>query len=122
MYKTPWQQASREAIFISGKNRQIVMHIGENIRRVREWKGIRREYVAAQLNIHLTALGNIERGQTDLTVSRLLQIAAILEVPPALLFEETSLPPGTGGELNTLTDQLNRLNSVLGQLLHTLQP
>ncbi len=92
------------------------MNIGENIRRVREWKGFRREYVATRLDMHLTSYGNIERGQSDLSVRRLLQIADVLEVPPAALFGEVRAVPAD----LPLAESIRQLNAVLEKLQEKL--
>lgn len=52
--------------------------IGERIRQLRQQKGLSQENMADQLNISTTAYGDIERGKTDVTLSRLHKIAAIL--------------------------------------------
>ncbi len=56
------------------------MDIGDKIRKVRELKGLKQEYVAGQLGLSVTAYGNIERNDSSLTFDRLEQIAAVLEV------------------------------------------
>ncbi|HUC81763.1 MAG TPA: helix-turn-helix transcriptional regulator [Flavisolibacter sp.] len=56
------------------------MNIGDKIRKVRELKGLKQEYVAGQLGLSVTAYGNIERNDSSLTFERLEQIAAVLEV------------------------------------------
>src|SRR5690606_27252380 len=60
------------------KKKQV--NIGANIRNFRELKGFTREQMAHDLNLSISAYGNIERNQTDLTISRIQQIAEILEV------------------------------------------
>ena len=92
------------------------MQIGENIRRIREWKGYRREYLADKLGMHLTSYGNIERGQSDLTVKRLLQIAQILEVPPGILFSEATAPTPPGYSVVSVAESLHLLQEALQQL------
>lgn len=52
--------------------------IGERIRQLRQQKGFSQENMADQLNISTTAYGDIERGKTDVTLSRLHQIASVL--------------------------------------------
>lgn len=56
------------------------MDIGDKIRKVRELKGFKQEYVANKLGMSVTAYGNIERNDSSLTFERLEQIAEILEV------------------------------------------
>lgn len=54
-----------------------------NIRRIRELKNFTREYVAAELNMSSSGYGKIERGEVDLTVSKLYKISNILGVTPS---------------------------------------
>ncbi len=56
------------------------LNIGENIKKFRELKGLTREQMADYLNLSVSAYGNIERNKTDLTISRVQQIAQILAV------------------------------------------
>jgi len=54
--------------------------IAANIRNTRERLGYTQEYLAAKLSISQNAYSKIELGYTKITVERLFQIAAILEV------------------------------------------
>ena len=56
------------------------MNIGEKIRKVRELKGFKQEYVAGKLGLSVTAYGNIERNESSLSFDRLEEIARVLEV------------------------------------------
>lgn len=56
------------------------MNIGDKIRKVRELKGFKQEYVASRLGLSVTAYGNIERNDSSLTFDRLEEIAEVLEV------------------------------------------
>ena len=56
------------------------MHVGDKIRKVRELKGYKQEYVADQLNMSVTAYGNLERGDSSPSFDRLEEIAKVLEV------------------------------------------
>ena len=47
----------------------------ENIRKIRELKNFTREYVAAELKMSTSGYGKIERGDVDLTVSKLIEIS-----------------------------------------------
>ncbi|WP_439695601.1 helix-turn-helix domain-containing protein [Mucilaginibacter sp. AW1-7] len=57
-----------------------VKAIAANIRRTREMLNYTQEYLAAKLKISQNAYSKIELGYTKITVERLFQIAAILEV------------------------------------------
>jgi transcriptional regulator with XRE-family HTH domain len=56
------------------------MNYGDNIKKFRELKNITREQMAADLKLSLSGYSKIERGEIDLTISRIQQIAQILEV------------------------------------------
>jgi transcriptional regulator with XRE-family HTH domain len=57
------------------------MQIGEKIRRLRELKGLKQENIAHALGMSVSAYGNLERGDTQLTFEKLEQIAGVLEIP-----------------------------------------
>lgn len=61
--------------------------VNVNIRRIRELMGLTREHVASELNMSPSGYGKIERGEVDLTISRLLDISKVLNVSTtSLLF------------------------------------
>jgi transcriptional regulator with XRE-family HTH domain len=68
------------------------MHIGEKIKQIRILKNLKQSAVAAEVGLSVTAYGNIERGKTfKLSVTRLLQIASVLQVPPdEILYSSSS--------------------------------
>lgn len=47
--------------------------------------------MADLLNLSTTAYGDIERGKTDLTLSRLMQIAQVLDVAPVTLLTDEAV-------------------------------
>lgn len=61
--------------------------LGEQVRRLRETRGISQEGFAALANIDRAAYGKLERGEANLTLLTLARVAAALEVDLALLFE-----------------------------------
>lgn len=54
------------------------MSIENNIRKLRELKNYTQAYMADELNLSLSGYGKLERGEIDLTISRLEKIASIL--------------------------------------------
>ncbi len=54
--------------------------IGQKIKNIRTWKNLSRQQAADALSISVTNYGYIERGETDLPVSRLVDIAKVFEV------------------------------------------
>ncbi len=63
------------------------MSVHEKIKLVRQTKGFTQEDIAEQLGMSPNAYGDIERGDTDVKLSRLLQLAKLFEMKPAELFE-----------------------------------
>ncbi|GAB3906441.1 hypothetical protein GCM10028803_38780 [Larkinella knui] len=61
------------------------MTISSQIRLLRQQKGYSQENMADMLGLSTTAFGDIERGKTDLTISRLQQIATALGTTAAQL-------------------------------------
>ena len=59
----------------------------ENIRKIRELKNLTREFVAAELKMSASGYGKIERGDVDLTVTKLLEISKVLNVSIEFIFK-----------------------------------
>ncbi|ADB37193.1 helix-turn-helix domain-containing protein [Spirosoma linguale] len=64
----------------------------EKIRLQRLQRGLSQENMADLLNLSTTAYGDIERGKTDLTLSRLSQIANVLAISPLALLTDEAIP------------------------------
>ena len=63
----------------------------ERIRLQRLQRGLSQENMADLLGLSTTAYGDIERGKTDLTLSRLSQIATVLDVSPVALLTDEAI-------------------------------
>jgi len=61
------------------------MLLAQKIKVHRLKKKYSQQYMAEKLDISQNAYSKIERGKTDLTVKRMLEIAAILEVSAVML-------------------------------------
>lgn len=57
-----------------------MLQAAQNIKIIRELKNLTQEYVSSQLNLSIPSYSNIETGKTDLTITRLQQIAKVLEI------------------------------------------
>lgn len=55
----------------------------ENIKKFRELKNLTRDELATQLDMSLSGYSKLERGDVELSVKRLYQIATILEISPS---------------------------------------
>lgn len=67
--------------------KEIQKKVGENIEHIRLLKRKAIKEVASSINLSGSGYRNIERGITDISVSKLFQIAAILGVQPVQLLE-----------------------------------
>jgi transcriptional regulator with XRE-family HTH domain len=61
--------------------------LGENIRRIRESKGISQEYLAFEAGLDRTYVGGAERGERNLTILSSLKISGALGVELSSLVE-----------------------------------
>ena len=62
--------------------------IGERIRKARMLSGLSQQNIADELGLTVASYSNIERGVTDITVSRLYQLATLLNVGIYFFLEE----------------------------------
>jgi transcriptional regulator with XRE-family HTH domain len=60
----------------------MILQPENKIKQIRELKNFTQEYVAQQLGLSTRAYSKIETGETQLTINRLNEISAILEVQP----------------------------------------
>jgi transcriptional regulator with XRE-family HTH domain len=67
--------------------------LGERLRARRESLGLSQEALADRAGVHWTFLGQVERGQRNLSLHNLLKIAAGVGVDPAELVRGLE-PPG----------------------------
>ena len=56
--------------------------IGNSIRKIRELKGLKQESVAIKLGLTTNGYGKIERGESQINLERLYQIADVFDVSP----------------------------------------
>ena len=62
--------------------------VGSKIKKLREERGFKQEYIAAEMGITQSSYGRLEKDDDRLTVTKLLQIAEILNVSASVLFGE----------------------------------
>ena len=67
--------------------------VSENIKKFRELKGITREQIAENLDMSVSGFSKIERGEIDLTISKLEKIANAIGVSASqiLNFDATNI-------------------------------
>jgi transcriptional regulator with XRE-family HTH domain len=65
--------------------------LGENVRRLREAKGMSQEVLAFEADLHRTYISGVERGRRNPTVIAIAQLADALGVEPARLLEKAKI-------------------------------
>ncbi len=91
--------------------------LSERIRQFRLHKGLSQENMADMLGLSTTAYGDLERGRTELSVSRLENIAKLLDIP---LSELLGLESATLSETEWLRQENTRLIAVNSSLQNEL--
>lgn len=64
------------------------LEVGCNIRKWRNLKGMKQDFLADQLEISKVSISKIETGKTDIPLKRLFAIASIFEIRIQLLFSD----------------------------------
>ncbi|WP_025763194.1 helix-turn-helix domain-containing protein [Dyadobacter tibetensis] len=92
--------------------------IPEKLRNLRLAKGLSQENMADLLHISTTAYGDLERGKTEMTLSRLESVAEVLAValPDLLGLDTDGLP-----EIDYLRQENARLIALNGRLHNELE-
>jgi XRE family transcriptional regulator, regulator of sulfur utilization len=97
-----------------------ITNLAERIRQIRLQKGLSQENMADMLGLSTTAYGDMERGRTELSVSRLENIAKLLDValPDLLGFNQVALSESDWlrQENTRLLAENRRLHNELDQL------
>jgi transcriptional regulator with XRE-family HTH domain len=75
------------------KMQGLQQHVGLRLKTLREAKGLSQEALAAVCGFHRTYVGLIERGERNISVSTIEQLAAGLGVEPAALLEASGAAP-----------------------------
>jgi transcriptional regulator with XRE-family HTH domain len=104
------------------------LNIGKNIRQIRELKSYTQTFMADHLNMSIGGYSKIETGQTDVSISKVQQIADILETDLGTIFNfdaknifhqcnnENSVITGTINTQNNNGDLLEFLTSIQDQI------
>lgn len=87
------------------------MNIGNNIKKLRELKGLTQENMAEELKMSTNGYGKIERGETEVTVNKLEKISEVLgmSINDVLSFDEKNAFTNFGG----ITGDHNQIGVIL---------
>ncbi len=73
--------------------------IGKNIKFLRESRGFSQETLGLKAGFHRTYIGAIERGERNITITNLCQLASALRVNPSVLLLDDSFDWETSKKL-----------------------
>jgi transcriptional regulator with XRE-family HTH domain len=85
----------------------VFMKVCEKIKRLRMEKGWSQEEVANKLDISVNAYGAIERGETDVNLSRLEAISDVFKIDTADLFDKKTNVINNFAEVQVQNNQSN---------------
>jgi transcriptional regulator with XRE-family HTH domain len=115
------------------KQKVNLTKIGSSIRKIREIKGLKQENVAQKLGLTTNGYGKIERGESQINLERLNQIAEIFHVSPndILDFNENtvynfenmnnSAPNGTVNNYSSSEDERQLFLNQITALNHLVE-
>ena len=66
---------------------QYLKRFGENLKKIREAKGISQRSLASSCNVDHSHISRIEKGEKNITVLTILELAGALEVKPKKLLD-----------------------------------
>ena len=96
-------------------------NIGNNIKKWRELKDIKQELLAKRLKITSAALSKIENGKTDITITRIEQIADALEIDFSLLLASPQQILRNTNDLSSHPNLFSHYKTVSDDLLLVMQ-
>lgn len=65
--------------------------LGQNIKKYRLEKGLSQEKLSELLDVNSKFIGHVERVERNISLTKLVELAEILDVPMNLLFDFTDL-------------------------------
>lgn len=99
----------------------FIMNVGKNIKQIRELKNFTQTFVAEKLNMSIGGYSKIESGQSEITISKLKQVADILEtdINTILNFDTKNIFNQCHNQNSVILGNINTLNNN-GKLLDYL--
>ena len=72
----------------ASEKEKLLLSVGERIRKMRLHHDKTTKEIAAHLNITTQAYGNMERGKSDISISRLIELSKYFDVPLVQIITE----------------------------------
>lgn len=95
------------------KTEELKKRIGENIRRIRQQQEITVKQVCNDLEISAAAYSNIERGVTDISVSRIVELSEYFSVHFSQILSVDNTTIYQFAEINNVTASSNQQITTL---------
>ncbi|WP_207513042.1 helix-turn-helix domain-containing protein [Longitalea luteola] len=70
----------------AGDDQDILKKFGDNLKKIRKRKGLSLRALSYECSIDFSDIGKIERGQTNITLLTIMQLAKALDIPAEDLF------------------------------------
>jgi transcriptional regulator with XRE-family HTH domain len=70
----------------AGEDKETLKEFGSNLKKIRKRKGLSLRALSYECSIDFSDIGKIERGEINVTLLTILQLARALAVPPEELF------------------------------------
>ncbi len=101
----------------------LTINIGEKIRHYRKERGFSQEELAYRASLHNTYIGQLERGEKNLTVESLAKVCAALDITLAEFFQgSASTPKMLSLEIEKIILLLeNRSKNDQGRILNLIE-
>lgn len=108
-----------------------IKKISANIKKYRELKGLTREDIAVELDMSVSGYSKIERGEIDLTITKLQRISEVLGVSASdiLNLDVTNIfnisnnqqVQGLGSKESNITNNLNKVDDYTQKYIKMLE-
>lgn len=95
---------------ISGK----ITPMANRLKELRDAAGFTQQSLADALGVHLITVGKLERGETQMTVAKMEQYAAVLGVSPRELMDE---PDEASARLTAIETKLDKATAKINRLM-----
>ena len=107
----------------------FLKNLGTQIRVLRAAKGLTQSNVASEINITASAFAKIERGESDISISRIEAIAKVFDLSASDLIYQVDLlfKPNANGldrkgnELEQVKNEITRLNKMVESLIERVR-
>ena len=72
---------------INNRDIEALRRFGDNLRKIRLDKNLSQQQLALEADLSKNQIGNIERGEVNITLSSIMAIAKTLKIPAKDLFD-----------------------------------